>query len=47
MNVRANNTIDLAMLKFVNIKIAGLDSCVPALADSGSEINVAKSEVLS
>jgi len=46
-NCKVNNTIDLDMLKFVDIKIAGLDSCVSALADSGSEINVAKLDVLS
>jgi len=44
-NCEVINTIDLAMLKFVDIKIAGLDSSVSALADLGSEINVAKSDV--
>jgi hypothetical protein len=40
--------IELAELKFVNIRVAGLPCVViSALADSGSEINVARSDVLS
>jgi len=41
-------TIELAKLKFVDIKVAGLPGVIiSALADSGSEINVARSDVLS
>jgi len=41
-------TIELAELKFVNIKVAGLPRVIiSALADSGSEINVARRDVLS
>jgi hypothetical protein len=43
---RSNNIIDLAVPKFVDIKTAGLNASVSPLADSGSEINVAKSDVL-
>jgi hypothetical protein len=43
---RSNNIIDLAALKFVHIKIAGLNASVSALADSGREINVARSDAL-
>jgi len=41
-------TIELAQLKFVDIKVAGLPPVIiSALVDSGSEINVARSDVLS
>ena len=41
-------TIELAELKFVNIRVSGLPRVViSAFADSGSDINVARSDVLS
>ena len=43
-----SRSIDLAKLNYVDVNIMGRDDCVvSALADSGSEINVAKRDILS
>ena len=38
--------IDLAPLNFINVRVQGHNECVRSLVDSGSEINVLRSDVL-
>ena len=44
----SRGSIELARLKFVDIKVSGLtDRIISALSDSGSEVNVAKTSIVS